>query len=195
MENYWILWTKINDELNEVMASISNESISNVVDCIIEANSKGGKILGYAAGRMGLALKAFVMRLNHLGFKAYWFGETYVPPMNENDVFICCSNSGTTKSVANILDIFRNKANGKVIAVVGNELSYMANNADIVVKFKTCNGGLNSADDPTKINSIQPMTTLTEQAMLLLFDIIALMTINKLGIDIKETKQFHSNIE
>jgi D-arabinose 5-phosphate isomerase GutQ len=71
----------------------------------------------------------------------------------------------------------------------------MAEMSDIAIKFKTCNGGLNSADDPSKINSIQPMTTLTEQAMFILFDIIVMMIIDKLGININETKQYHSNIE
>jgi D-arabinose 5-phosphate isomerase GutQ len=71
----------------------------------------------------------------------------------------------------------------------------MAVNSEIVIKFKTCNGGLNSADDDTKINSIQPMTTLTEQSMFVLFDVITMMIIEKMNINITETKKFHSNIE
>jgi len=183
------------DELPEVLNSINSLQMQRFVKELVATKENGGKILGYAAGRMGLALKAFIMRLNHLGFNAYWFGDTYVPPMNENDMFVCCSNSGTTKSVANILDIFKKKSNGKVVAFVGNKESYMAQEANMIVEFKTCNGGLNSADDPTKINSKQPMTTLTEQAMFILFDIVAMMLIRICGIDIKETKQFHSNIE
>jgi 6-phospho-3-hexuloisomerase len=181
------------NEIDEVLSSISEEQLNNVVDTI--TSNKNIKVLGYAAGRMGSGLKAFVMRLNHLGINASFFGDNYVPPMNSNDVFICCSNSGTTKSVVNILEIFKSKAGGKVISFVGNDKSKMAELSDVVVKFKTCNGGLNSADDPSKINSIQPMTTLTEQAMFILFDLIVMMIIDKEGIDIKETKQYHSNIE
>lgn len=181
------------NEIDEVLSSISEDSLNKIVDTITA--NKNVKILGYSAGRMGSGLKAFVMRLNHLGFDASFFGDNYVPPMNSNDIFICCSNSGTTKSVVNILEIFKAKANGKVISFVGNENSKMAELSDIAVKFKTCNGGLNSADDPSKINSIQPMTTLTEQAMFILFDLIIMMIIDRLGIDIKDTKQFHSNIE
>ena len=39
------------------------------------------------------------------------------------------------------------------------------------------------------------MTTLTEQAMFLLFDIVVMMIIEKKHINIVETKKFHSNIE
>ena len=180
-------------EINEVLSSVDEAKLNEMVDAITK--NKEVKVLGYAAGRMGSGLKAFIMRLNHLGIKASFFGDNYVPPMNDNDVFICCSNSGTTKSVVNILEIFKAKANGTIISFVGNENSKMAELSDIVIKFKTCNGGLNSADDPSKINSIQPMTTLTEQAMFILFDLIVMLIIDKLNIDIKDTKQYHSNIE
>lgn len=193
MKTYHTFRAEVLNELNEVLTSIDENQLNKMVD-LLTAN-KEIKVLGYSAGRMGSGLKAFIMRLNHLGIKASFFGDNYVPPMNSNDVFICCSNSGTTKSVVNILEIFKAKANGKVISFVGNENSKMAELSDVVIKFKTCNGGLNSADDPSKINSIQPMTTLTEQAMFILFDLIVMLIINKLGIDIKDTKQYHSNIE
>lgn len=181
------------NEIDTVLASIDETKLEAFVDLL--TINPDIKVLGYSAGRMGSGLKAFVMRLNHLGIKASFFGDNYVPPMNSNDVFICCSNSGTTKSVVNILEIFKNKANGKVVSFVGNDNSKMAELSDIAIKFKTCNGGLNSADDPSKINSIQPMTTLTEQAMFILFDLIVMMIIDKLNININDTKQYHSNIE
>lgn len=193
MNTYNTIKSKVLAEIDAVLSSIDESQLNKVVDTILA--NRNVKVLGYAAGRMGSGLKAFVMRLNHLGINASFFGDNYVPPMNSNDVFICCSNSGTTKSVVNILEIFKAKAGGKVISFVGNDESKMAQLSDVVVKFKTCNGGLNSADDPSKINSIQPMTTLTEQAMFVLFDLIVMMIIDKEGIDIKDTKQYHSNIE
>ena len=179
-------------EIDDVLWSIDHSKLSNLVNLLATSNIK---ILGYSAGRMGFGLKAFMMRLNHLGIPAYWFGDNYIPPMNENDIFICCSNSGETKSVLNIMEIFKNKSHGKTVSFVGNECSSMGKSADLCIKFKTCNGGLNSADDPSKINSIQPMTTLTEQSMFILFDIIVLMLIEKLNINLNDTKQFHSNVE
>jgi 6-phospho-3-hexuloisomerase len=193
MNTYLHFKETVMSEIDEVLSSVDPQQLRKLVSAITKNNEV--KVLGYAAGRMGSGLKAFVMRLNHLGIKASFFGDNYVPPMNENDVFICCSNSGSTKSVLSILEIFKAKANGTVVSFVGNDKSKMAELSDIVIKFKTCNGGLNSADDPTKIDSIQPMTTLTEQSMFILFDIITMMVIETMGIDIKETKKYHSNIE
>ena len=189
---YIELCNAVQTEINKVLSSIDDVKLNEFVDILTKKNIK---ILGYSAGRMGFGLKAFLMRLNHLGIPAYWYGDNYVPPMNENDIFICCSNSGTTASVYNIAEIFKNKAKGCIVSFVGNETSKIAQISDIAIKFKTCNGGLNSADDDTKINSIQPMSTLTEQSMFILFDVITMMIIDKLNIDIKETKIYHSNIE
>lgn len=189
---YTDLCNAVQNEIAQVLNSIDENKLNKFVEMITKDNVK---ILGYSAGRMGFGLKAFLMRLNHLGIAAYWLGDNYVPPMNENDIFICCSNSGTTASVFNILEIFKNKAKGHIVSFVGNDESKMAQNSELVIKFKTCNGGLNSADDDTKINSIQPMTTLTEQSMFVLFDIITMMIIEKKNINIKETKIYHSNIE
>lgn len=189
---YTDLINKVQNEIAEVLNSIDVNKLDELVTLLVKPNTK---VLGYSAGRMGFGLKAFLMRLNHIGIPAYWFVDNYVPPMGDNDIFICCSNSGSTKSVASIMEIFKNKSHGKVISFVGNEDSVMGKSADLTIKFKTCNGGLNSADDPSKINSIQPMTTLTEQSMFILFDIVTMMIIERLNINISNTKKFHSNVE
>ena len=109
---YTDLCNAVQNEIAQVLNSIDENKLNKFVEMITKDNVK---ILGYSAGRMGFGLKAFLMRLNHLGIAAYWLGDNYVPPMNENDVFICCSNSGTTASVFNILEIFKNKAKGHIV--------------------------------------------------------------------------------
>jgi 6-phospho-3-hexuloisomerase len=200
--DYKLNVSSVLNELNTVLQSINQEDIDKFVEILYDmlqrtdgTNVNSPKIVGYSAGRMGLALRAFLMRLNHIGIKAYWLGDNYTPPMNENDVFVCCSNSGTTASVVSYMQIFNKKANGRVVAFVGNSQSTIARAATLPIMFRTCNGGLNSEDDPSKITSIQPMTTLTEQAMLLLFDIIALRLIERAGIKIEDTKKYQTNIE
>ena len=88
MKAYHSFKDTVLNELNEVLSSIDETQLNKMVD-ILTAN-KEIKVLGYSAGRMGSGLKAFIMRLNHLGIKASFFGDNYVPPMNSNDVFICC---------------------------------------------------------------------------------------------------------
>jgi 6-phospho-3-hexuloisomerase len=180
----------LNENL-ELLTSIDETEVNLLVEKIIRAK----KIIRYGAGRMGFGLKAFIMRLNHLGKEAYFFGDNFVPRFDKDDLIIVTSGSGNTKSVLNILEIAINKAGCDSFAITGNNKSPMATLANNSLTFKSCNGGLNSADDPSKITSIQPMSTLNEQGMFLLFDIISLKVIEKLGLSLEETKQFHANIE
>lgn len=187
---------KINEVMNElklVLDSFDDKEVEKFVNLL--ASNPKRKVLCYGAGRMGLSLKAFAMRLNHLGISAYFFGDTYVPPLNKDDILIAASNSGETKTVLSVVDTAFVKAGCNIVAVTANPKSTLAKYSHCIVTFKTCNGGLNSADDPSKINSIQPMTTLTEQAMFIFFDLVILELIEKMHINIAATKMFHSNVE
>ena len=95
----------LNENL-ELLTSIDETEVNLLVEKIIGAK----KIIGYGAGRMGFGLKAFIMRLNHLGKEAYFFGDNFVPRFNKDDLIIVTSGSGNTKSVLNILEIAINKA-------------------------------------------------------------------------------------
>lgn len=192
-------WNNIKDEvmleIGKVLRSFKENDVNDFVQKIVEIKNTGGKICGYGAGRMGYGLRAFMMRLNHLGIPAYFIGDTFIPPMDENDLFIVTSGSGETKSVFNLLDIAKVKANMQTCAITGNSESTMAKYADISIVFKSSNGGLNSEDNDQKINSIQPMTSLNEQSMFVFFDIVAVMLIKALGIKKEDEKKFHFNVE
>ena len=182
-------------EIEELLNSFNNDEVNSLLETIIKVKNNNGKICGFGAGRMGYGLKAFMMRLNHLGIPAYFIGDTYIPPMNSNDLFIVTSGSGETKSVLNMLEISKNKGNMKTCAITGNSNSSMSKFADLSITFKSSNGGLNSSDNDQKINSIQPMTTLNEQSMFVFFDIISVMLIKLLGIKKEDEKKFHFNVE
>ena len=176
-------------EITQVLDSVDPKE----VEAFIEAILKAKRVCGYGAGRMGYGLRAFMMRLNHLGIQASFINDTFCAPMKKNDLFIVTSGSGETKSVLQYLEIA--KKHCKTFAITGNSESTMAKIADGKLVFKSSNGGLNSADNDKKINSIQPMTSLNEQSMFVLFDIIAVMLIEKLGIKKEDEKKFHFNIE
>lgn len=194
-KSYFGVKTQVIDEINKVLNSFDDNVVENFINKIIEIKNKGGKICGFGAGRMGYGLKAFMMRLNHIGIPAYFIGDTFIPPMNENDLFIVTSGSGETKSVFNMLEIAKTKANMQTCAITGNIESTMAKFADMSIVFKPSNGGLNSKDNDQKINSIQPMTSLNEQSMFVFFDIIAVRLIQELGIKKEDEKKFHFNVE
>ena len=48
---------------------------------------------------------------------------------------------------------------------------------------------------PNEVPSVQPMTSLFEQSLLLLGDTLALMIIREKNIDMKSLWQYHANLE
>ena len=193
--SYFGVQIQVMREISQVLYSITDQDVNKLISLICDVLKRPtGKVCGFGAGRMGYGLRAFMMRLNHLGIPAYFIGDTFIPPLDENDIFIVTSGSGETRSVLKYLEIAKEKG-VRTLAITGNSESTMAKLADYSIVFKSSNGGLNSADNENKINSIQPMTSLNEQSMFVFFDIIAVMLIKTIGIKKEDEKKFHFNIE
>jgi 6-phospho-3-hexuloisomerase len=81
------------------------------------------------AGRSGFVAKAFAMRLMHLGFNVFVFGETIAPPVTDGDIIIIVSKSGKSNSITQIVEDSRID-DVKFLAVCGNTESDLAQKAD-----------------------------------------------------------------
>lgn len=178
-------------ELDESLSSFDERVVDQFVEEL--AHKRDAKIVAYGAGRMGYGIRAFIMRLMHLGFNAYWYGDTSIPHLGPNDMFIFASASGKTESIVKIAEIAKKKTGVRIAALTGDEASPLASLSDLVIKFKGCNNGLNSENAPYKINSIQPMTTLNEQSAFIFFDLVSLKLMERLNEDNK-TMSFRHNV-
>jgi len=188
--DYKSLVDSVLKENKEVLDSVSNDSLEALIDELLCADN----VVCFGAGRMGLSLRSFSMRLNHLGIKSGFIGDTYLCPVTKGSIFLAVSGSGRTSSVLNYASIAKSKG-ARVVSIVGDYNSSLANLSDFSVVFKSCNGGLHSLDSDKKVKTIQPMSTLNEQAMLLLLDIIALMIIQRQNIKPEDFVSKHFNIE
>ena len=178
------------DELEKWLYSVSDEEINRFIAQI--AISKN--IIGYGAGRMGLSLKAFMMRLSHLNKYAYYYTDTNIPHVGKEDLYIFASGSGKTRTVLQLAEIAKEKG-CRIASIVGDKDSPLAKLSDVVITFKSCNGGLNSEDNSNKIDSIQIMSTLNEQGVYLLCDLIAKRYCDILMIEEKDLRNNHNNVE
>ena len=178
------------DELKEWLYSISDEEINHFLSRIAISNN----IVGYGAGRMGLSLKAFIMRLNHLGKSAYYYTDTTPPHIGKEDLYIFASGSGKTRTVLQLAEIAKEKG-CKIASIVGDRESPLAKLSDTIIVFKSCSGGLNSEDDSNKIESIQIMSTLNEQGLYLLCDLMSLRYRDFAGLSSNDLKENHNNVE
>ena len=181
---------KIEIILNEIRTVLLNKVEQKNVDQLISEVLKAEKIVCCGAGRVGMAIKGFAMRLGHLGFNAYQLGDTTVPSIGEKDLFIVASGSGETKTILELVKIAKVN-NSKIFLISGSPNSSMGKLADYVLKI--------SAPSKTKeiegIKSIQPMTTLNEQSLGILFDSFVLEIMEKTEETHETMWNRHSNLE
>ncbi len=178
--------SQILGEISEVLSKINDSEVDLMIDQIQNAN----KIVVCGAGRVGMAIRGFGMRLGHMGYSAYTLGDSTVPGIAREDLLIVASGSGETQTIVDLVEIA--KRNGcAIVAVTGNPESRIGKLATVTVKIE--------APSKTKevmgFKSIQPMTTLNEQCLGLFFDAVTLKIMDKTGETHDSMWARHSNLE
>src|SRR3954462_12449781 len=84
--------------LKEIETVLSQVAEDNLQELAVELQ-KAKRIFIIGEGRSGLMAKSFAMRLMHLGATVFVVGETITPSIEEGDLLVAISGSGTTKSV------------------------------------------------------------------------------------------------
>jgi 6-phospho-3-hexuloisomerase len=163
-------------ELNKLHELFDNSQVEKIIESLCK--TKSTSIIGLGAGRMGYSMRAFIMRLGHLGYEACMYGDTCVPAVDENTLILVNSSSGETKSIVRLCEIAKN-VGAKIISFTCNDCSTIGQMSFQHILIP-------------KINSLQPMKSIYEQFTLLLFDEIARKIIDKRGINIETT---HTNLE
>ncbi|CAM6122285.1 unnamed protein product [Calypogeia fissa] len=93
--------------------------------------ARGKKIVLHGVGREGLMMRAFTMRLFHLGLQASCLGDMTCPKLGNGDLFIASAGPGTFSSV-DALMITAKEAGAKVLLVTAQPDGDAAKIADEV---------------------------------------------------------------
>lgn len=170
--------SQVIQEVQGTLRAIDQEQVEKLVDEILRART----IVTCGAGRMGMMAKAFAMRLSHLGLVAYHIQDCNTPAINKGDLLIAASGSGETKTICVLVEAAK-KNGAKVALLTTRTVSSMARLADTITLM------------PAPLQSIQPMTTLTEQSSLLFFDTLTLLLMQKMEQTHEMLKMRHSILE
>ena len=179
--------------------SIKLEEIENFVKTIEEIYRANKKILIIGVGRSGLVGRAFAMRLRHLGARSYVVGETITPSVEEGDLLVAISGSGSTQVVVTAAEAAK-KMKAKVAAVTSYYDSPLGRLADLVV-FVPGRTKLASMDDyfARQILGIHeplsPLGTLFEDTTMVVLDAIIAELMKRLGKNESDLAKRHANIE
>ncbi len=175
------------------------DAIEIFVKTIEELYRLNKKILVVGVGRSGLVGRAFAMRLRHLGARSYVLGETITPSVEEGDLVVAISGSGTTQIVVAAAEAAK-KMKAKVAAITTYPDSPLGKLADIVV-FVPGRTKVASMDDyfARQILGIHeplsPLGTLFEDTAVVVLDAVIADLMKRLGKNEAELAKRHANIE
>lgn len=146
------------------------------------------RIFVYGTGRSGLMLKAFAMRLMQIGLNSYVVGETTTPSVQEGDLLIVASASGETGSVCMTAESAVKQGVDLIVISSAPESTLGKIHApDIEIEAAT--------KFATSKVSVQPLGSLFEQMLLMVFDTIILeMSEEKEGSNEDMAKR-HASLE
>lgn len=173
-------------EIHAVTKQVEEESIQKVASLVGE----GKRVFLIGEGRSGLMAKSFAMRLMHLGASVFVVSETITPSIEKGDILIAVSGSGKTKSVTWTAEAAKSLG-CEVIAVTTNTESPLAANATFVLHVPAATKYRRENEQP----SIQPLGSLFDQSIHVLFDTICLLYSELQQVDHQQAFNKHSNLE
>jgi 6-phospho-3-hexuloisomerase len=146
------------------------------------------------AGRSGLMMRAFAMRLMHLGLDAHAVGDATTPSLRGGDLLVIGSGSGETASLqAQARKARQLGAEVALITIVPE--STIGKLADPVIRLRAPSPKAARTSGEPAASSIQPMGSLFEQGLLLLLDIVVMRMAAAEGIPQEQMFQRHANLE
>ena len=188
MQSQRELISLVTQEIADCLQTLSAEQIEEGIAAIFDAR----RLFLAGAGRSGLAMRAFAMRLMHLGKTVYMVGDVTTPSVNEGDLVIIGSGSGSTGNLQ-VVAKQAIKAGARVLLITIMPDSPIGRLADLVIRIPA--PSIKAEEATGTMHSIQPMGSLFEQSLFVLGDVLILLLMQKHEIGAKEMFARHANLE
>lgn len=180
--------TGIVSELGQLARQIDPQQLAQYTNELAGAK----RIFAAGAGRSGLCIRAFAMRLMHLGKEVHVLGDVTTPHAGAGDLLLLGSGSGETKSLVAAAE----KAKGSGMRIALNTMdaaSTLAAMADVIVVLPGISPKLRQG--VSAVPSVQPMGSSYEQLSLLVYDAVIMALMEPLGQSGDQMFARHANIE
>lgn len=177
---------QIYSDIGQVLESLAPGATAPLEDAICSSR----RIALHGLGREGLQMKGLAMRLYHLGLDAHVVGEMTTPPLGAGDLLFVSAGPGEFESVAALMA--RAKGAGARAAIITAEPTFsLARAADIVLHIPA----QTMARDQAATDSLLPMGSAYECAIMLVFEALVLRLRDRLGETAETMRARHTNME
>lgn len=167
-------------EMRDVFARVAPDAVANLAKEIAQAR----RIFVYGAGRTGLALQGFAMRLMHLGLDGHFVGQLSALPAGKGDLLVCVLSVGRLPTGDALIQTA--KQAGTRVAVISARPN-LVQNADLVI-------GLPAQTMADPMTSLLPLGSAFELALTLLCDLTVVELMKRLGKSNDDLAVRHANL-
>ena len=167
------------------------------LDSLVEEISLARRhnIFLHGVGREGLMMRALCMRLYHLGLASYLVGDMTTPPAAAGDLLLASAGPGDFSTVAAIAGAARAAGARVGLLTAQPELEGKAWHCADRIVFIPAQTMADEDGGCSGTGVRLPMGSLYEGAMFVLFEMAVLRLGKVLGVDEKEMRARHTNLE
>lgn len=186
---------RILGEMEKVVVN-GDGAVSLLVHQIVQHRTT--RIFLHGVGREGLMMKAFAMRLFHLGLSSHCIGDMTTPAISPGDLLFLSAGPGGFSTV-NALAGVAKSAGARVLLVTAQPHGSACQFADAVALLPAQTmaddaPASQQAGDPAT-GSVLPMGSLYEGALYVTFEIVVLKLREALGVSPDNMRARHTNLE
>lgn len=187
MQEHRELVDAILDDVSRTLGQVDAGEVEALLTALLSAE----RVFLAGKGRTGLQMRAFAMRLMHLGLTVHVVDDVTTPAIGAGDLLLIGSSSGRTGSLLRYVDAV--SASGAQLATLtGNLDSPIARAADCRVFIPASNF---KAGAQAGADSVLVMGSLFEHCLGLLCDLLIIRLKAALGVDEADMNARHANLE
>ncbi len=187
MSEFAALAAQAADEMRQAAAGVDPEQ----GEALVAAIGSARRIVLHGVGREGLMMRAFAMRLFHMGCDAHVLGDMTTPPVGPGDLLIVSAGPGYFSTVAALVEVAK-KAGARTACITAQPDGAVPLACSMVMTIPA----QTMADDQTpSAASILPMGSLYEGAQYLVFELLVLMLRERLVVSPEAMRANHTNLE
>lgn len=187
-KRYQEITEAVAEEHRLVFEKLNMEELRGAMDAI--KNSE--HIFVFAAGREGISLRAFAMRLAHLGKEVHWVFDDTTIGIRPGDLYITSEGFGEVGSFTYYLEKVK-EAGGKILMFTGNpDGAHVKKYADYEVFVRATAYLANRKD---VVPTVQMMGNQYEQHLYMLCDVMIMLLTEEMGLTYKDLEARHRNVE
>jgi len=175
------------DELRTGLSPKILEQITSLNDALTAAK----RVFCYGVGREGLMMRAYTMRLFHMGLDVHVVGDMTVPAITNKDILLVSAGPGSFSTVKALIGIASDN-DAKVVCITAETDGEIPTASDLVVYLPAQTMATDQGADST---SVLPMGSLYEAMMLLFFEVAILKLREKLSMTLEDVRSRHTNLE